>query len=447
MELLSDKVVAAIVAERKEIEPCLVLVECTVPADAVKTGVEAVARGFASQADLPGFRRGKAPSGMIRQRFKKQIEGEALSQFVSAAFRKNMDDKGFEPLSYRLVDQEKLSLDIDAPADLKFSISFNLAPQFELPAYKGVKVELPKINFGEAQVEEQLLRMREAYGKFDKVEGPAQEKDMLKVSYTSDFEIPDDMPDYERRVVKSDENFLWLTADEFIPGVVAALTGAKAGQDYDFEANFPEGHENKRLAGKKIKYHVSVKEIQRKQPLGSDEELCKAMRVKDVEELKGQIRKQAEAEHKRAGRTITEAKAMDALLEGLDFPLPPDMLKEAIETEMRRLARGNEPEQLREKAAELAAEAEKCGKEQLRRQLFLRKIATKEDIKVESHELDSEIEMMSRYLGFKDADLKKRLVSNGGIGRVADDVLLKKVADFIVDHAEITYVDGGKEAV
>ncbi|MCP4180041.1 MAG: trigger factor [bacterium] len=447
MDLLGNIVNDSIKIEKKELEPCLQQIDCVIPADKVETGYNKIAKQYASQAKLSGFRPGKAPISLVKNLYKKNIEEEVTKELLSAAFQKASADNEDDLLSYSIPKDKEPKLELGN--DFSFTLRFNIAPQIELPEYKGVKIELEKKEISDEEITKRLDYFRDIYGKFETVETEAVEGDMLKVSYTSDIELAEDAKDNSKRLVNSDLNYVWLNQNDIIPGINAALTGAKTGEEHKHTAKFEDSYEDAALAGKTVNYEIKVIDVQRKAPLTSDEELCTKLMVKDVEELKNRIVEQGEKELENSYTAVKRTKVVDELTKELTFPIPPDMLQDATNNELNYIVNSKLRQSTDKEAAnkelegdkeKLMAEAKESATKRLRNFLLLRKIGKNEKIEVNDSEVSKHIESMSQYYGYKPEDLKQRLISSGNINQVYDEVLINKVTDFIVENAKVEFI-------
>ncbi len=251
MDLVANIVNDSIKVETKELEPCLQQVDITIPADKVESGYNRIAKQFAKEAKLSGFRSGKAPISVVKNLYKKNIEEETLKELLSASFQKASKDQGENLLSYSFPKEKSPELKLGS--DFTFTLRFNIAPEIEMPEYNGIKIELEKQSVDEKEIESRIDYFREIYGKFEKIDAPASDGDMLKVSYTSDLELAEDASDGAKRLVNSDMNFVWLNQNDIIPGINKVLKGTKADDSVKFEATFPDEYTEKELSGKIVK--------------------------------------------------------------------------------------------------------------------------------------------------------------------------------------------------
>ena len=320
MDLVANIVNDSIKVETKELEPCLQQVDITIPADKVESGYNRIAKQFAKEAKLSGFRAGKAPVSVVKNLYKKNIEEETLKELLSASFQKASKDQGENLLSYSFPKEKSPELKIGS--DFTFTLRFNIAPEIEIPEYNGIKIELEKQSVDEKEIKSRIDYFREIYGKFEKIDAPASDGDMIKVSYTSDLELAEDASDGAKKLVNSDMNYIWLNQNDIIPGINKVLKGTKADDSVKFEATFPDNYTEKELSEKVVKYDIKVLEVQHKTPIDSDEELCTKLMVKNLDELKERITKQSEVELENSYKNVKRTKVVDVLTKGLDFPVP-----------------------------------------------------------------------------------------------------------------------------
>ena len=131
---------------------------------------------------------------------------------------------------------------------------------------------------------------RSMYGSYAGIEEAAKAEDMLKVDYSSDFVPAEDASASVKRQAAATDSFIWLNEPETMPGVIAALTGAEKGKEYEFKSEYPADYREAALAGKTVNYKVTVKDIQRRTKL-EDAALLEKLQLKSMDELRDRLRK------------------------------------------------------------------------------------------------------------------------------------------------------------
>lgn len=433
---MAKKLVDSIQMEVRSTQPCRKEFDFTVPADVVKSETANTLREIAAQVALPGFRPGKAPAGLIRSKFENELKEELQRKLIYAAFELAGKDESLDIVTCGLEGKPELKFD----EEFKFTIGADVAPDFELGDYKGIKVEIPVDAVTDEQVEERVNFYRTAYGNYAEVEGPAQAEDMLKVNYKSDFAAPEDASAAVKRQLEAENTFLWLSEPETIPGSIAALTGATKDGEYTFEAAYPADYREAALAGKTMKYTVKVLGIQRRNTL-NDEELAEKARVKSLGEFRDMLRKAMEQEN--AAKNHSEV--LDAVYKKLsdmagEFELPPNVLQAEIQKELQKIARDTvkseeDAEKFKKEIDAHRAEAEKAARVALRKSFLLRKIAKLEKISLDQKEVDAQLRDMSRYYGYKEKEFRDMLEKNGGMDDLQLDLLNAKVLNQLAEAA------------
>ena len=289
---MAKNLVDSIQMEVRSKQPCRKELDFTVPADAVKSETDKVLREFAYAVSIPGFRQGKAPAGMLKSKYGNDIRQEVERKIVYAAFELAGKDGSLDIVTCGIEGEPKLEFD----QEFKFTLGADIAPEFELGDYKAIKVKEELEAVTDEQIDERVKTYRAMYGNYAEAEGAAQKDDMLKVSYKSDFPLPEDASPALKRQLEAESTFLWLSDPETIPGCTAALTGAEVGKEYTIKAEYPADYREAALAGKTVNYTVKVEGIQRRVEL-TDQELAEKARVKTIEEFRDMLRKAMEQEN------------------------------------------------------------------------------------------------------------------------------------------------------
>ncbi len=411
---MAKNLVDSIQMEVRSKQPCRKELDFTVPADAVKSETDKVLREFAYAVSIPGFRQGKAPAGMLKSKYGNDIRQEVERKIVYAAFE---------------FDQE-----------FKFTLGADIAPEFELGDYKAIKVKEELEAVTDEQIDERVKTYRAMYGNYAEAEGAAQKDDMLKVSYKSDFPLPEDASPALKRQLEAESTFLWLSDPETIPGCTAALTGAEVGKEYTIKAEYPADYREAALAGKTVNYTVKVEGIQRRVEL-TDQELAEKARVKTIEEFRDMLRKAMEQENQSKQRSAVIEKVYAEIDKAIpEFELPPSVLASEVQKELQKIARETvkseeDAEKFKAGLEEHKKAAEEPAKKALRRTFILRKIAKAEEIKLEQGEVDAQLREMSRYYGYKEKEFRDMLEKNGGMDDLQLDILSNKVLNHLADMA------------
>ncbi len=397
-------------------QPCCCEATFTFAADAVKAEKSKVVSYIGGVARLPGFRAGKAPAGLVASKFAGEIKEELRNRIMGAAFAKIEENKDLEILTVGF----KTQPDMEQEGDITFTLNMNTAPAIDLGDYNAITVELPQDAVSDEMIEERLKLYHTMYGSFADVEEPAKADDMLKVNYSSDFELPEDASPSLKRRVACEDTFLMLSEPESIPGAIAALTGAEKGREYTIAATFGDDCGEDALKGKTVNYKVSVLAVQRRKEL-TDEELLEKIKMDSIDELRKVIRQGLERDSEAKRRQ----EAAEAVFKKLDeaageFDMPPALLDSENAKELQNIARTTvrseaDAEKFKAELDEHKKTAEAAARVALRRRLILSKLAKLENLTISDAELNDRITGMSYYYGMKPAEMRTALERNGAI--------------------------------
>ena len=211
----------------ENLAPCKKLMRVEVEAQKVDETFEAVMKDFRREANLPGFRPGKAPKEMVLRKYDKDILEETKRKLISEAYRKAVEEQNLDVLGSP--DIEEIQFSRGQP--LQFAATIETAPEFELPEYKGLPVKREMQSVTEADVERALTLLRERQVGFTKVERPVQSGDIAVVNYTGTCEgkpITEFSPT-AKGLTEAKNFWVEVTPNSFIPGFGEQLIGAQAG--------------------------------------------------------------------------------------------------------------------------------------------------------------------------------------------------------------------------
>lgn len=434
-----DSLLEKVQIDLKETDACTRTMEAKYTADLVDAAFKDAVKEAGKYAQLPGFRKGKAPASLILSKYKDYILDDVTKVLQQNAFRKLTENRDLDIVSFG---QLKAEAKPESGKEYSFSLDVEVAPNFELPQYKGLEVKVEEKETLDEHYEAQLKYIKNLYAEFLNVEDPAVSGDMLKVSYDSDFALPEDATASLKRAVKADEAWFYLTEPEQIPGMLKAMTGAKKGDEVKFKADFPADWREAGLGGKSVNYTVNVKEVQRRVPVESEEKLAEKLGIENVDKMHDFLKEKAKNELEEAKKAQISEKVADLVIAAVpDFEMPKGVLDMAAQREFSRIAeqlvrKEEDVEKFKAEKDKHLEDARKAAAAKMKKFFILRKIANTENITVSDAEVDMQIRQMSVYLGYKEKDVRKMLDSNGGYSEIQSNILMGKVVDFIANQAK-----------
>lgn len=380
----------------EDINPTRKAVTVTVPAAEIAVQEAALVKEFTAQAKVQGFRPGKAPASLVKAQFAKNIADELNNKVVQAGYKAVTDEA--KVAVFTLVDVKTDSVSAAKDAVIRYEV--DLQPVFELPEYKGLELAETAIVVADADVDAGVDRVRSQGAKFDIVERAAAKGDYVKLSYTGTVDgkpVAELAPD---AYLWTEQKSTWEEAGAEggmgVPEIVAGVIGLKAGDQATFTHSFAADFEVEALRGLTASYAVEVFEVRAKILPEINEEFFKQINVKDLEDLKSQIRTGIEGQKKNEAAAAKRQAAIEALNAKVEFALPETAIdREAynifIEFANMQLRSGVPATEIEKQRDELLAGSKDAAKTRVKTQFVLAKIAEQEGLKVEQEELNRRI--------------------------------------------------------
>ena len=430
----------------ENLAPCKKLVRLEVDLQKVDEAFESVTKGFQKQANLPGFRPGKAPREMVVRKYDKDIQDEVKRKLMSEAYRQAIDEQKLDVLGQP--DIEEIQFGRGQP--LQFAATVETAPEFELPEYKGLEVKREIRSVTEEDVEKALTVLREQRLSFQTVDRPVQTGDISVVNYTGTCEgkpITELAPTAKGL---TEQKGFWVEAGarSFIPGFADQLLGAKAGDKRTVTVDFPADFVTPQLAGKKGVYEVEVVEVKEKVLPALDEELAKAYGAESLEKLRAGVRRDLENELNFKQSKTIRSQLVRALLDRVAFELPAT----AVAQETRNVVydivqenakRGISREIIEQQKEQIYSAATHGAKERVKVGFLLQKVAEKEDIKVSQEEIAQRVQHLAGMYQIPPDKFLRDLQKRNGLIEVYDQIMNEKVIDMLQQNAKIEDVPPG----
>ena len=393
-------------------------------------------------ANIPGFRKGKAPTHVIRKRYAKELRDELTRKVSTDAYESVLDHKEIKVFSILKVDPGEFS----KKSGVSIEVTVDLEPEFDLPDYENFELTTLSVEVGDDDIEKELSTLRDQRASFDIVERKAKKGDYIKCSYEGELdgkpvaEILPDKPMYGKQTNTWEEagQAKGLGVDAIADGVI----GMKSGDKKEVEASFDDSFEVAPLAGKTVLYKLEVHEVREKKPPTMDEEFFKSLKVENLEELKDRILTDLESRKEQENQNAKRSQITQKILDLPDFPLP----QQAVDDEsnsifqsraQRAIQQGTKQEDIESKKDELWKEAKTQGEARVKLTLTLSKIAEKEKVDVSNEDLARAATQEAMMLRKDPAAYVKELSQNRQqLQRLRQDILHDKTLNFITTKSK-----------
>lgn len=345
----------------------------TVSADKVEAAYKQELKGYAKNARVDGFRKGKVPHSIIEQRFGLNARQDALSEQMQRAF-------------FDVVISEKINLagrptftpnNYELGKDFSFTATFEVFPQVELKGLENIEVEKPLVEITEADLDKMVDVLRKQQATFAESTSAVKAEDRVTIDFVGSV----DGVEFEGG--KASDFVLAMGQGRMIPGFEEGIVGRKAGEQFDIDVTFPAEYHAENLKGKAAKFAITLKKVENiVLPELNDEFVKKFGGAKSVEELRAEIKKNMQRELKNAVTSRVKTQVINGLIAQNDIEVPKAVVVEEIDVLRQQAVQrfGGKPEMAAQLPAELF-EAE--AKRRVQVGLILSSIITSNQLQVD----------------------------------------------------------------
>ena len=408
---------------------CTREIEVEVPAEVVTRETSVVIERFQKHARLPGFRRGKVPASVLRQRFPQDIRSEVIEALVPRYFRQEVEKRGLQPVSQPRVSDLRLA----EGEPLRFKASFEIMPEIRVSGYEELRAEKTDTSVSDQEVEEALSRLREQHATFNAVDDrELRDGDFAQVSLMGTPLSGEGKP------VTMDEVLVEIGGATTVREFSDNLRGARPGEERRFAVTYSEDFSDRRLAGKKFAYAITVKAVKQKVlPEVNDDFAKEAGDFQSLDELRGKIREQLETEKKHTAEHAAKEKLVEELVRRNDFPVPQALVDRQVDVRLERglralAAQGMRAEDMKKMDfSRLRAGQREAALREVKASLLLDKIADQEKIEVTDEEVNEEIENLAKQMQQTAEAVRARLTRDGALDRIRNRIRNDKTLDYL----------------
>ncbi|MBI3403179.1 MAG: trigger factor [Acidobacteria bacterium] len=403
-------------------------VRVEIPSDAVDAEINRVAADYSRKARVPGFRPGKAPAKVIKQRYKEQILHDVAHDLIPRAVSDALREKGWEPVD--TPDVRDVVLDEGQP--LTFTASFDTVPEFDPGDLSTIALQQPSIRVEEEAVRLALQRLRDRAARFEPVEGRGVDHGDTVVL------------DLERGADTHNDVSIELGAKANPPGFDDQLLGLDVGATKTFSIHYPADYTIGELANTDVSYTVRVKGLKRRVLPDLDDEFAKDLgEFVTLDALRARVREDLEHEAKHAAERELRAELMTQLAARVPFEVPASMIERELDRRLEDFARRLTDQRVDPRQAGIDWSAFRESQRDVARDnvaaaLALDEVTRREKLEATDEEIAREVERYAERTGRTPAAVRAALEKEDGISRVASGLRREKSIDFVLARAKIT---------
>jgi trigger factor len=404
-------------------------VEFHISKDIIARELDRIYQEISKTASLPGFRTGKAPIEVIKNRYSKEAQKEVVEKLLSDSFRKAIGESNIEVLGL----PEVSDLHFDEGQGMSYKAVVNIRPQIKLKGYKRLNLKRKNIEVKESDVDEQINALRETNSKFVPKTGTA---------VIGNYAICDVECSIEGAAIEKKENvWLYIGDDGFIPG--KELVGVNINDEKDIEKALPKDYSKKEVAGKKANFHIKVKEIKEKiLPELNDEFITSMGNFSNIAELREGIKKALERKNEIETKRQLEDQSLHLLNKMAVFDVPQFMVDRHLEllvneTKERLKKENYSEDEIKSMEKDFKERLSKEAVRQVRAYFILDEISRLENITVDDKEIENTFNTAASSSGRSVDEIKKHYEKNNLIEDLKEEIKQRKVLDFLIENARI----------
>ena len=399
--------------------------------------------GIAKEAKLPGFRPGKVPISVVKNRFGKQVLGEVVRETIDNASKETMDSNKLTASS-----QPKIEIiSFEEGEDLKAKLSVEIMPNFEIPELSSLEIIKPVVEIVDKDINDAVEKIaKENIGtNLIKKNRAAKLGDTLVIDFLGKV---DDVA-FEGGEAKGHN--LKLGSNSFIPGFEDGLVGAIKDKTIFVKVTFPLDYQAKNLAGKEAVFETTVNEIREDAKLEINDEFAKTLGMESLEALKNAVSEQLKKQHDEASRQKAKRDILDKLANAVSFELPETLEKEEYASICKAMNPNAKPDHdhdhdhdhdlpAPDKGMSKAEkdDASEISKRRVRLGLLLSEIGRKNNIKVEEEDTrNAMMKEIQKYPGQEKEVMEYFKKNPDAQQQLAGPVFEDKIIDFILELAKV----------
>jgi trigger factor len=416
--------------------PCRKHIKVTIPRADIDDRLKDKFNEMMPEVSVPGYRPGKAPRKLIEKRFLKDVSEQLKGELLLQSLEQLAEDHHLNPIAQPDIDPFKIDLPADGPLSYEFEVE--VAPEFDLPQYRGLKLKRPVKDITDADVASAQEKFLRNNGTLVTKDGPAALGDHI----TADVVIrlgDQEISKFDALSLRIDPQLAFKDgiAEEF----GARMTGVRVGEARTADIKLSQALADQNLRGKTVTGSFAVTEVKQVKMPDLTPEFLQQLGVTSEDQLKEKIRIALQRQLQYEQRRQAREQVLQHIAAAATWDLPRDLLqRQARNTFARRLMElrqgGFSEDEIRSKAALLQQDSLASTSRALKEQFVLQKIAETEKIDVNDDDVDFEIESIAAASDESPRKVRARIERDNLMETLMTQIIERKALDLVLDSAE-----------
>jgi trigger factor len=421
------------------------LIKIEVPKEKIEEEWQKQLNEVARMANLPGFRKGKAPRQLLEKKFGDKIVDEVKRAVVSESYQQAIEENKLSPVG----DPDIGDINLELGKPLKYEITLEVLPTFELGEYKGMQLKKKLVAVTDEDIDNALKTISRQKTQLTIVtKGKVEDEDYIICDCEVDVNGEVVWKDEELEVVVSGPNVASIN----VPDLKSNLVGAKSGDNLTIDVQLEDNFPIEQYRNKPAKLAISIKEIKRPTSPDINDELAKQVGYDSLDELKEFLSKRLDMEKKRMAEGEMMEQITNKLVEMADFEMPEDLMKNQSNERLQKhqlelLNKGAPPSEIEKNMEDLKNASEDSVVKDFKMSLVLKHIAEKEKIFVTEDDVNQRISEMAGMYGMEPAGMKKQLEKMNSMSNLRHQLKESKTLNFVMKEANIEEIEEAKEEI
>lgn len=411
-----------------------------IPAERVQAETEKVFAEIRKRAVIPGFRKGKAPQGLIKKSYQEQAEGDVMKNLFNDTYFKYIQENSIFPVGYPLLDTDPIS----EGSPFKYSATIEVYPEVAVNDYEGFELVKEKYVVDQGAVDARINQMRENMSQLT----PLTE---ARLAAIGDFVIIDFEGFVDGQKLEGGDaadHQLELGSNNFIPGFEEQVVGMTVGEQKRIKLSFPDPYHSAELAGKPVEFAVTLKEIKVKEMPELDDAFAKEFgEFETLADLKAKVAETIEKQEKERIEREFKDSLMKMLVDRNDFELPEAMVDRQLSSMLENTKQRLQYQRMTLEMMGLDENSYKAqfrpvAASQVKGALLLHELATKTGIEVAESDIEAQLRKIAEESGQDYERISKYYLQSADAKQgLEEQIREEKVVELIISKAVVTEKD------
>ncbi|MEM8672056.1 MAG: trigger factor [Planctomycetota bacterium] len=420
-------------------QACLREVVVTIPSAEVQRYFREAYDELVPEAQVPGFRSGRAPRKLVEKQFKDRVSEQVKGSLLMDSLSQVTDSQDFSAIGEPDFDYDSIRIPDDG--DFKFQFQIEVRPEFKTPDWKGIDLNKPVEDIGDKEIDTAIDRVLSRYASTEATDEPAAIGDQLLITatFSNDGKNVSEM-DEERVTLESRLSF----TDAVCEGFGELMTGVKEGETREGKVIVADGVSDESLRGKDIDAKIHVVEVyKRENPELTPAFLEELGDFESESELREFVSDSLERQADYRTQQALRKSVVEKLAGSADFELPESLVKRQTMRELERkvleLRRsGFDEDAIRRYVNASKQNAQASTEAALREHFILEQIAEEESVDADEGDYEAEVQLIAQQSDMPARRVRARLEKQGQMDALRNQIVERKVIEMIVEAAKVT---------